>query len=69
MAISYSTATEPKQVIEAILEEILFDNKTISQGYVTFNDNIKAVTIITEESMVVTAQLYRNLSMFLCLHC
>jgi len=58
MAISYSTATEPKQVIEAILEEILFDNKTISQGYVTFNDNIKAGTIITEESMVVTAQLY-----------
>ena len=58
MAISYSTATEPKKVIETILEEVLFDNKTISQGYVTFNDDIKAGTIVTEESMTVTAQLY-----------
>lgn len=58
MAISYSTATEPKAVIEKVLEEVLFANKTISEGYVTFNDNIKAGTIFTEENMSVTAQLY-----------
>jgi hypothetical protein len=58
MAIAYSTATEPKAVIEKVLEEVLFANKTISEGYVTFNDNIKAGTIFTEESMSVTAQLY-----------
>lgn len=58
MAISYSTATEPKSVIEKVLEEILYENKTIKDGYVTFNDNIKAGTIFTESSMSVTAQLY-----------
>lgn len=58
MAISYSTATEPKAVIEKILEEVLFENKTIRDGYVTFNDNIKAGTIFSEQSMAVTAQLY-----------
>ena len=58
MAIAYSTATEPKAVIEAILEEVLFENNTIKDGYVTFNSDIKAGTIITDESMTVTAQLY-----------
>jgi hypothetical protein len=58
MAISYSTATEPKKVISDILGEILFANKTVSEGYVTINEDIKAGTIITEESMTVTAQLY-----------
>ena len=58
MAIAYSTATEPKAVIEAILEEVLFENNTIKDGYVTFNSDIKAGTIITDESMSVTAQLY-----------
>ena len=58
MAIAYSTATEPKGVIEAILEEVLFENNTIKEGYVTFNSDIKAGTVITDESMTVTAQLY-----------
>lgn len=58
MAISYSTATEPRDVIEKILEEVLFENKTIKDGYVTFNDNIKAGTIFSEASVAVTAQLY-----------
>lgn len=58
MAISYTTKTEPLSVIEAILEEVLFDNKTIANGWVTFNDNIKAGTLLTDEVISVTAQLY-----------
>lgn len=58
MAISYTTKTEPLSVIEGILEEVLFDNKTIANDWVTFNDDIKAGTILTDESISVTAQLY-----------
>lgn len=59
MAVSYSnpvTVNGPNLV--PILEEIFFMNHTIERGYVTFNDNIKAGTIITEESISVGAQLY-----------
>lgn len=58
MAISYTSVDIRGQAVEPILEEILFDNKTIKDGYVTFNDNIKAGTIFTEAGMTVTAQLY-----------
>lgn len=43
---------------EPILEEVLFANKTISEGYVTFASDIKAGTIMTETGVDVTAQLY-----------
>lgn len=59
MAISYGTAVDIRGVaVEPILEEVLFANKTISDGYVTFNTDIKAGTIFTEASVDVTAQLY-----------
>lgn len=46
MAISYSTAVDIRGVaVEPILEEVLFANKTIADGYVTFNTDIKAGTI------------------------
>lgn len=58
MAITYTSKTEPLSVISGILEEVFFNNKTISSDWVTFNDDIKAGTLLTDESMVVTAQLY-----------
>ena len=59
MAISYTSPTTiygPKLV--PVIEQLYFENKTIERGYVTFNDNIKAGTILTEELVTVTAQLY-----------
>lgn len=58
MAISYTPVDIRGVAVEPILEEVLFANKTISDGYVTFNDNIKAGTIFTEAGVDVTAQLY-----------
>lgn len=59
MAISYTNPTTiygPDLV--PVVEQLYFENKTIEKGYVTFNDNIKYGTIITEELVTVTAQLY-----------
>src|SRR5688572_8518883 len=59
MAISYTSPTTiygPNLV--PVLQAIFFENKTISEGYVTFNDDMKAGTIITETDISVTAQLY-----------
>jgi hypothetical protein len=46
------------KAVEPILEEVFFQNKTISDNYVTFNSDIKAGTIFTETGVDVTAQLY-----------
>lgn len=59
MAISYTSGTTfygPNLV--PVIEQLYFENKTINRGYVTFNDNIKAGTILTDETVSVTAQLY-----------
>lgn len=59
MAISYTSPTTiygPNLV--PVLREIFFENETISGGYVTFNDNMKAGTLITNASISVTAQAY-----------
>ena len=58
MAISYTKTDIRGEAVEPILEEVLFANKTISEGYVTFNTDIKAGTIFTESGVDVTAQLY-----------
>ena len=58
MAISYTPVDIRGNAVESIIEEILYANKTIADGYVVFNDNIKANTIISEGSVAVTAQLY-----------
>lgn len=57
MAVSYTPTTTPG-IIEDILTEVMFANKTVRDGYVTFNDNIKAGAIFTEAGVSVTAQLY-----------
>jgi len=59
MAISYTnpvTLNGPNLV--PVIEQLYFENKTIGKGYVAFNDNIKAGTILTEENVSVTAQAY-----------
>ena len=58
MAISYTSVDIRGKATEEILEEVLFANKTVSEGYVTFATDIKAGTIITEAGVDVTAQLY-----------
>lgn len=58
MALNYTSVDLRGSVVETILEEVFFANKTVGKGYVTFNDNIKAGTIFTEAGVNVTAQLY-----------
>ena len=65
MAISYTPVDIRGEAIEPILEEVLFANKTIADGYVTFNDNIKAGSIFTEAGIDDTNQERFEL---ICLH-
>ena len=58
MAISYTPVDIRGVAVEPILEEVLFANKTVGDGYVTFNTDIKAGTIFTEAGVDVVAQLY-----------
>jgi len=58
MAISYTSVDIRGKAVEPILEEVFFENKTLKEGYVTFNSDIKAGTIFTEAGVDVTAQLY-----------
>lgn len=58
MAITGTQVDIRGAAVEPILEEVLFANKTISEGYVTFASDIKAGTIMTETGVDVTAQLY-----------
>jgi len=58
MAISYTPVDIRGEAVVPILEQVFFANKTVSDGYVTFNDGIKAGTIFTEAGVGVTAQLY-----------
>jgi len=58
MALSYSPVDIRGEAVVPILEQVFFANKTVADGYVTFNDDIKAGTIFTEAGVGVTAQLY-----------
>ncbi len=48
MAIVSNSLDIRGQVVEPIIEEILFENNTLAKGLVTFEDDIKANTIFTE---------------------
>lgn len=62
MAISLtaSTVSLAGKAYEPILEELLFENKTIGQSLVAFDDNVKAESVITEASTSVTMQAYSS---------
>lgn len=56
MAISYNKVDIRGVVAEPIIEEILFENLTISKSLVTFETDVKAETIFTEASATATLQ-------------
>lgn len=60
MALNYTVVNYRGKVAEPILEELLFLNKTISEGLVTFDDQVKADTIFTEANASVTMQAFTS---------
>jgi len=57
MAISYSALVDIRgQAVDPVISEIIFENKTISEGLVAFETGIKAGTIFTENSNSVVMQ-------------
>ncbi len=59
MAISYSALVEIRgQAVDPVISEIIFENKTISEGLVAFETGIKAGTIFTENVNAVTMQAW-----------
>lgn len=59
MAISYSPLVAIRGVAaEPITEELIYENSTIANELVTFEDDIKAETIFTEVSATATMQAY-----------
>ncbi len=63
MAITYTPVDIRGVAVKPILQQVFYQNKTVSDGYVTFNTDIKAGTIFTEAGVGVTAQLYTGLSL------
>lgn len=58
MAIVYNKVDIRGVAAEPIIEEILFENQTISKGLVTFETDVKAETIFTEASATATFQQF-----------
>lgn len=56
MAIVYNKVDIKGVAAEPVIEEILFENNTISKGLVTFETDVKAETIFTEASATATLQ-------------
>jgi hypothetical protein len=60
MAISYSQLVSINGIAaDPIISEIIFENKTISEGLVAFETGIKAGTIFTENSNAVVMQAWQ----------
>ena len=60
MAITYNSVEFRGVAAEPIIEELLFENDTINQGLVTFEEDVKAETIFTEASATATLQQYTS---------
>lgn len=60
MSIVYNSVDFKGVAAEPIIEELLFENATIAQELVTFEDDIKANTIFTEASATATMQAYTS---------
>lgn len=60
MAISYNVVDYRGKAAEPIMEELLFENATVNDGLVTFQDDIKAETIFTEASATATMQAFSS---------
>lgn len=60
MAISYNIIDIRGKASESVIAEILFQNKTVSEGYVTFEEEVKNEVIFTEGSTTATMQAYTS---------
>lgn len=60
MALNYTVVNYRGKAAEPILEELLFLNKTISEGLVTFDDQVKADTIFTEANATAVMQAFTS---------
>lgn len=60
MAISATIVDIRGKAYEPIIEEILFENKTVSENLVAFEDDVKAETIFTENVNTVAMQAYTS---------
>jgi len=58
--ITYNSVEFRGVAAEPIIEELLFENKTISEDLVTFEDDIKAEAIFTEASANAVMQAYTS---------
>jgi len=60
MPINYNVVAIRGKAAEPVIEELVFENKTVSEGLVTFEDEVKAETIFTETGATVTMQAYTS---------
>jgi hypothetical protein len=60
MALSYTAVDIRGVAFKDILGEILFDNRTVSDGYVTFADEVKANTVFTDTAHTIALQAYTS---------
>lgn len=60
MAISATIVDIRGKAYEPIIEELLFENKTVAEGLVAFEDDVKSETIFTENDNTATMQAYTS---------
>jgi len=60
MAITYSPIEIRGVAASPVIEEVLFANKTLSEGLVTFEEEVKNEVIFTEGSTTATMQAYTS---------
>lgn len=60
MAISATIVDLRGKAYEPIIEELLFENKTVSENLVSFETDVKADTIFTENTNIVAMQAYTS---------
>mgnify|MGYP000432071468 FL=1 len=60
MAISATIVDIRGKAFEPVLEELLFENKTVSENLVSFETDVKNETIITETSNIVAMQAFAS---------
>jgi hypothetical protein len=60
MAISATIVDIRGKAYEPVITELLFENKTVADNLVSFEDDVKANTIFTENSNIVAMQAYTS---------
>jgi len=60
MAINYSVIDIRGVSASPVIEEVLFENKTLGEGYVTFEEEVKNEVIFTEGATTASMQAYTS---------